>query len=668
MDDSPSTIKNELHILPSAISLMVLAGLMVGILLVHHASLFSGGLVVASMVVALACLYAVRSLRPLVINCVIGLVAIVLGSGVALLGSDKKIDLHPEGTITATGTVIMAEAMYGERQRIRFLPDESVVSGDWRLIIPKDETTLAPGDRAQLQARLTHPLPQLLPGGFDFTAHATSKGYSATGFLQEITPIGRSEAGRIARLRYHIQERITAAMEPNNAAIASALLVGLRGIIPPELREEFRGSGLAHLLAISGLHMALFCGSVLLALRFLLAFFPIFSSRFPAMKIAALASLPFGFFYLMIAGVPISAVRAFGMICFVILALILNRRGMTLHHVALMAIAILVVSPSSLFDPAFQMSFAAVFALVAGWMFRQNRGSSKPKSHDSNFQRIFQYAGGIMVASLLASLGSAPFVLYHFGLTTAWSILANLIGMPLMGMFIMPMGIIALLTIPLGLDDFSFRMMGYGLGVLIEAARFFSDIPLSELRVKPPPGLTIVLITLAVLLPFIVKGRLRYGAGVLLLCAGGLWVSSSVPVVAVANFHGKIHAVVVDERGTAISSRRMNDFTKAVMLRVFGLGSAHYARDAERKRLSDAVICEKDACFITLKGGGEAAFIWHSKGIESACERAILVIAMTSIDEFCSATLIDRELIKQKGGVLITRNRAGDFSLRHVRD
>ena len=255
-----------------------------------------------------------------------------------------------EGKITLTGKVIMAEYMRGDRQRIRLavLDDNDWpvdIEFDLRLITKKGETSLTPGDVVSGNARINSPLPQLFPRGFDFTAHAYHQGYAATGFLENITIRGHTKAGLASSLRFSIQHNLRQNLNEYNAAIASAVLVGLRSGITPEIREAFRASGLSHLLAISGLHMALFWGSIMALIRTGLALFPHVASRYPSLKLAALLSMPFGVFYLIISGLPISAVRAFLMLALFMLAILLTRRGITLHHVALAAIAILVLDP-----------------------------------------------------------------------------------------------------------------------------------------------------------------------------------------------------------------------------------------------------------------------------------------------------------------------------------
>ena len=484
----------------------------------------------------------------------------------------------------------MAEVMTRGRQRIR-LRGAVEGDGDLRLITSTASPRLKPGDVITVRARVQPPLPQLLPGGFDFTAHAHRQGYVATGFIDELAVTDAVDPPLVARLRHGVQARLYAHLDEAPAAVASAVLIGLRGGITPDLREKFRGSGLAHLLAISGLHMALFWGSVVAVIRAGLALFPMFSSRHSSLKLATLAASPFGLFYLILSGMPISAIRAFLMLALVMVAILLTRRGFTLHHVALVAMGILLVAPGSMFLPAFQMSFAAVFALVAGWMAILRSGWSTRSA-----PKLLRYLGGIMAGSLLASLASAPFVLHHFGVTTLWSILANIIGMPLMGMVVIPFGALALGMMPFGLEGLPLAVMSWGLEGLIIASGFFSTLPLARLAVPPPSGEVLILIT-AMMITLVV-GRpwpmiFRLGLPALcLMVALGVWVTTPRPFITMTSLHGRVVAVV-----------------------------------------------------------------WRRHALSEACRKSALVLSMVSADYPCrdETPLIDRDDIARHGGVTITR-------------
>ncbi|CAI8363531.1 MAG: ComE operon protein 3 [SAR116 cluster bacterium MED-G04] len=676
---------------PSEVSLRVVTMVMAGIMVEDVMAESMGGVMIAAaigiiwLMAGVCCWRFSEQLKALGMTMLMLLPFAALGFAMASFTGGPQKELHPPGVMTATGTVAMAEAMTRSRQRIRFTPDGvgskgtnvggtnvggANVKGDWRLIVPAEAASLSPGDRVTLTARLQHPLPRLLPGGFDFTAHALRHGFSATGFVREVEVTGQGDASTIAVMRYHLQQRIIAALPEEKAAVASALLVGLRGLITPGLREDFRASGLAHLLAISGLHMALFCGSVLFAIRLVLALFPVFSSRYPALKIAALASLPFGAFYLMVAGMPISAMRAFGMVCFVILAIVLDRRGMTLHHVAMMALILLLIDPDSLYDPAFQMSFAAVFAQVASWMIRQQyRITTVTTNPPGPGRKLMRYGGEIAAASLIASSASAPFVLYHFGVTTAWSVLANLAGMLLMGFIIMPAGVLAFLLMPLGLEPSAFFLMGQGIDPLTTVAARIAEFPLSSLHLPSPPAITLVLLTLAMVVPFMIRAVRVFI--IPLLITGGLvcWIIQPLPQLAITNLHGRIYAVVINSDGEAVISRRKtNGFTRSVLLRPFGFATAQYAPDA------DGSECRRGYCLIPVKGTGQSpgedkriALVWRRFALTDACREADLVLAHVDALYPCSdgTAIIDPAGISTSGGILGYSDEAG-FRLESV--
>jgi len=463
---------------------------------------------------------------------------LVFGIGLeAFHRPQDDIVITPQDT-SISGRVLMAEVMTNNRQRIRLRPDDPSqywqgnTRADLRLITAKGSAPLKPGDRIQGDVRINRPLPRLLPGSFDFTAHARRLNFAGHGFIKNVTVIDHQDGKVVSHLRYVIQQRFVEHLTADQAAIASAVIVGLRGGITPDLREEFRASGLAHLLAISGLHMALFWGSVVALIRGGLALFSHFSSRYPSLKIATVAAMPFGFFYLLISGQPISAVRAFSMLALVMVAILLTRRGVTLHHVALVAVGILVFAPHSLTHPAFQMSFAAVYALVAGWMVL-----ARHRGFVSSWPKIARYLGGIIVASLLASSASAPFVLHHFGVTTFWSLLANLLGMPLMGVVVIPFGAAALLLMPLGLEALPLTVMAWGLDGLNLIAGYAASQPFSKIALPPPSALVLILFTASLILPHCLSGRWRLLSLISLMTGVVIWMMTPVPIAVFTSLH-----------------------------------------------------------------------------------------------------------------------------------
>lgn len=633
-------------------------GMMVGILIADHGlawSLSVACLLVSAAIFGFTLLPISRNVGPY-IHVFRMVLFVFLGAGLAgLSGTNERAKLVQTGEYLINGEVVMAEVLRGNRQRIRFRPSHSDLSGlpqgDLRLIVGVDMPQLAPGSGLEMKAWLQPPLPRLLPGGFDFAAHAYGQGYVGTGFVRDIYHYQSGEAGLFSSLRYRLQQKLFAVMEPGEAGVASALLVGLRGGIDPDLRETFRASGLAHLLAISGLHMVLFCGGVLVAVRAGLALMPIWSSRYSALKVAALVALPFGGLYLLMAGAPVSAIRAFGMMTLMILALLVNRRGITLHHVAVVAILILAISPDSLFDLAFQMSFAAVFALVGGWMHLQRYAMSKPSTGWLRLAtRPFFYVAGVMVASLLASLASAPFVLHHFGVTTAWSLLGNILGMPLMAFIIMPAGAASLMLAPLGLEVLPLKLMGFGIGILIDNAQYAEALPFSRLSVVPPAGVVLVLYTFAMVMLVAGIGKLRLLSAPVLLLSAIIWIFTPGPDIAFTTIYGRPHAVVMTRSNEALTSRKeMSRFAHNIMLRPFPVAEGKYAPD------SGDANCRRGYCLIPLRNNKIAAIIWRRQALGDACAKADIVISHIRVERGClePQLVVTPVQISRDGGMLI---------------
>ena len=550
------------------------------------------------------------------------------------------------------------EMMHGNRHRLYLRSTDSIesesgepVSGLLRLILPSHiESRYGPvlaGDRLELEASLKPPLPQLLPGGFDFTRHAREQEIVATGFIRIIADHQPGAGFSLANWRFGIQQAAAEQLPPRLAAVAAALLVGLRGQIDADLREVFRASGLAHLLAISGLHIGLFCVGMMVLMRLVFALMPQFSSRYPARQLAVLVALPAGFSYLLLSGMPVSATRAFLMLSLMMLAILLGRRVMSLNTPHLSAIVILLINPGSLFGPAFQMSFAAVYALISCWMvFARFR----PSQYHGIGYRLLAYPFGIAAASLVASLATMPFALHHFGLTTAWSVIANMLGLPLMSFVIMPAGVIALLLYPFGLEAAGFLIMGYGLELLLWVAEIIAVLPAARLAVQPPSGVVLLLLTIGFFIGVIMLSRgwlVMFGA---VMFAAGLWALQPQPVAAIIKPYSSLRAGFISESGSMlVSSRRLSSFEQSILMRPLARSESLFVADAEEMR------CIYGYCLGRMEGGVSLAIVWSRRLLSKACHEAMLVITTVSATYPCrgESILIDKELLDRVGGVLV---------------
>jgi competence protein ComEC len=288
----------------------------------------------------------------------------------------------------------------------------------------------APGERVSVRVVLRPPPRPAAPGAFDFARFAYFQGLGAVGFAlgdaRRIAPSGQdgppnesidAPSGSLERLRYAIAERIRAALTGERGAVAVALITGFREGIPESVEQNMRDSGLAHLLAISGLHVGLVARTVFLLVRGGCALVPAIALRWPIKKWTAVSAAAVAFGYLFLAGATEPTQRAFLMLLITVIGICLDRGSISMRLVAWAALFILLLSPESLLSVSFQLSFAAVTALVAVYetiTARREWAANEPARVQSAGSRIPRYVLQLGLSSMIATLATAPFALYHF--------------------------------------------------------------------------------------------------------------------------------------------------------------------------------------------------------------------------------------------------------------
>jgi competence protein ComEC len=288
-----------------------------------------------------------------------------------------------------------------------------------RLHIPPSSDELNPGDRVSLKGML-YPVPaQILPGGRDFQRELYFAGIGGVGysFGGAHRVAGPENAGgwreSLRQLRTEMTRRISAVLPGSTGGVASALITGKRGAITEEVKQAFRDTGLSHLLAIAGLHLGLVGAFVFFAVRGGLALIPPIALRYPIKKIAACATLLVLACYLLLSGAAIPTQRAFIMNGLVFGAIIIDRLRISMRVCAIAAMVVLVIDPSILVGVSFQMSFGAVVALIAVYETYGARLGRLLHSRSVS-GKVLGYCGGVAVTTVVATLGTYPYSIYHF--------------------------------------------------------------------------------------------------------------------------------------------------------------------------------------------------------------------------------------------------------------
>ncbi|OWV75405.1 hypothetical protein ATY76_24355 [Rhizobium sp. R339] len=427
------------------------------------------------------------------------------------------------------------------------------------------------GDIITGRARLTPPSGPALPELNDFSFGAYFDGIGANGFFYGAPEKVDLQAGPQAaasvpeallewlyRLRSGIGDRIRSVLPGDTGAFAAALVTDERRAISNETTEALRQSGLAHIIAISGLNMALSAGIFFVGFRMLLSLFPVVAQAYPTKKIAAAGALLAVTAYFLISGFAVSAERAFIMMAVMLIAVFFDRPSISLRNVALSALVIIAISPSEVLGPSFQMSFAATLALVSGYqMWKDRRVRENAFLKLPIIRPIVPVAGffiGVFLTSLIGGFSTALFSIEHFHRLTAYGLPANLATMPIISFIVMPAGLLAMLLMPFGLDAVPWKVVGFGLDLVIAVAKTVSGWG-GDIGVGRLPGWYFAVAVAGFLLVTLLRTRLRHiGAAVI---AGSTLVLLLLPAPRapdlVISEDGALVAVV---EATAMASNR----------------------------------------------------------------------------------------------------------------
>ncbi len=501
----------------------------------------------------------------------------------------------------------------------------------------KAAQSLKPGEWVALDAVLRPPPEPAAPGAYDFGRRAYFEQLGAVGYgwgLERLPPpapadlawaqaSGVSAGWRLfwAEFRHRLGSRVQEALPGQPGAVATALMTGDRSALSQESLTAMRDSGLAHLLAISGLHMGLVAGLVFLLTRGLFALVPRLVLFYPTKKWAAGLALVAAFLFLFVAGATVPTQRAFLMVSVVLFAVMLDRRALSLRLVAWAAVAVLAIAPESLLSASYQMSFGAVIALIATYE-RVAQGRLFPYGERGLVLRVGLYLGAVALTSLVATLATGPFAVFHFNRLVVYGPLANLLAVPLTAFWIMPCALGAYLTAPLGWEAVFLVPMGWGIELLLTVARSVAAWPHAQLSLPAMPTGALVTAVMGGLWLAIWRRRWR------------LW---GLPVIVAALVYGLTRPppdiwISGDARLMAfrlqdtlyLSTLRRNRFEAEVWQRRAGLEQVA-SWDALAESRPDLLRCDTLGCILTLEGR-KIAFVSALGALDDDCP-AVQVLA-----------------------------------------
>ncbi|MEX0366040.1 MAG: ComEC/Rec2 family competence protein [Ruegeria sp.] len=438
-----------------------------------------------------------------------------------------------------------------------------------RISLHGGDALLAPGQRVMTTGHLSPPQGPVEPGGFDFRRHAWFQRLGAVGYTRvpvlTVAPPEEGVAGlRVSSVRMAASARVQAVLPGDVGGFGAAVTTGDRSAVGQQALEALRASNLAHLLAISGLHMGLLAGFVFAALRIGLSLIPMLALRLPARKIAAVGALATSAGYLALSGGSVATERAFVMVAVMLCAILVDRRAISLRAVAVAALIVLGLRPEALLSPGFQMSFAATTALVA--VFGGLRDAEIRPGPD-----WLRPAVGLALSSAVAGLATAPVGAAHFNAVAHYGLLANLLSVPVMGTVVIPAAVLAALLAPVGLEWIGLQIMGLGLRWILAVAHWVAEMEGARGFVASPPAYVLPVLALGALWIILWQGRSRWAGAVPVVVALSLWGQGERPQVLVADT-GALVGVMTDE-GRALSKAKGSGFIASVWLENDGDGT-----------------------------------------------------------------------------------------------
>lgn len=429
--------------------------------------------------------------------------------------------LHPvpEQKLYLSGKIIELDYNSKGNQRLVLQDildyDGKEVKGTFRISLRKQKGTLQTGQCVEMIADMMPLAKAVMPQGYQFDRKSFYQGLTGSGYsVSRVLPIDCPNPLKISeRLNFAVDDwrqkiirHIKSVLPPAEASVTAAIIAGEQGGIKKSLIQNYRDSGLAHFLSISGLHMSMLAGLMFFLIRLIIAFILPLALRYDSKKISALFAIAISIIYLMISGAAIPAQRAFIMTFIVLLGVLFSRSAISMKTIAWAAFIVLFIAPEALIGASFQMSFAAVICLIAfyeryaGSIQRFFKGGNRESSlFNKTCKIILIYIAGVLISDLVASLATLPFAIYHFNRIAIFTTLANLLAGPIIGLLIMPFTLLSLLLMPLGLDYWCLQIVGFGVAQVNWITQYVSSLPHAGLPVLSMPIWGLLLIIYGVL-------------------------------------------------------------------------------------------------------------------------------------------------------------------------
>ncbi len=520
------------------------------------------------------------------------------------------------------------------------------------------------------------------PGGYDFSRDAFFQKIGAVGSISGqpalspdlAVPLTARINAAIDRARNRLTDRIIQTVGGAHGPVAAALVTGKRGQISEETNEALRGAGIYHVVSISGLHMVLAAGLFLWSLRALMALSPRLALTRPVKSWAAAFAMFGAIAYDLFSGSEVATERSLVMVLILLGAVLAGRPAFSMRNLAIAALVVLAIEPQTLLGPSFQMSFAAVAAMIAAFEKRTGATDSWGRPVDARepaadtratwLGRTRLILGAMIVTTLVASFATDPYASYHFHRITPFGLIGNMLVLPLVEFIVMPAAVLGVIASPFGLDGPIWWLMGQGTAFMMEVARWVSSLDGSTLHLQAfGPG-ALLLMTAGLLWTALWQSPLRWlGAPVF---AGGMAIAAlTVQPDIVIDRQGRSFAYRMENGRLAVLNARANPFGVTQWL----------TADADARKPGDSTLpgnglCDARGCTGILRDGRTLALVLEREALAHDCARADIVVTPIFAEGLCKGPerIIDGAHLQAQGATRLWVERDGRLRHQYARE
>jgi competence protein ComEC len=633
----------------------MIVGLIIYRILPMEPALLTLGLGIgAALILAISGRNSAGIREPALLGLLVGLGMALLPIHGALFGT-PMLETARYGTYTARIDAVIFND--GEEQRW-ILSDIAAAEGtaDWTVpdirmsrVSVSGAYAASSGDTIEARIRF-YPVPApAVPGGYDSQFISYFDGIGAYGNVLREVSIAAARESDLSRfvndIRGAITARLVAQLGDRIGGIAAALITGDQSRISEADYDVMAEAGIVHVISISGLHLTLVAGTMFAVIRFVLALSYRLPQRFPVKKIAAGFGIVTAFAYMLLSGMVIPAVRSTIMLALVFAAIIAGRQALTMRNVAIAALIIIIFEPSTVFRASFQLSFAAVVALIAAYELVRRRRDNRETPVRA---KAFGMTVDVAMTSVIAGLATVVFTAYHFQQTAPFGVVGNLMIMPIVSFVMMPAALLGTLLIPIGLDVLPYAALGWSIEAMLWCAAFVRELSggFDPSPILSPAALIVALAALAWLAYF--RNRIRLSGPILAVPIIAIFCIERAPDIFIAD---QSQAVAVRHDGAvALMAGRNGTFATNVWSEryITSIADSH-----------EATRCDSLGCVLETDQGYTIALVKDRSAFDEDCRIADVVITRIKAPETCRSAarlVIDASDLARYGAHMVDWN------------